>query len=97
MSEWIHDPMTAGERVAARAFVRAVFGTPTETIQMGDASPPKPFGEAVADSWRGIKDWYNGPETSQKTDPSVREHVNAEVDRQIKASEKQKPFPGILP
>ena|SRR5215831_491455 len=59
-------------------------------------APTKPFGEAVADSYRGIKDWFNGPETSQKTDKSVREHVNAELDKQIDKHDKSKPFPGII-
>jgi hypothetical protein len=64
---------------------------------MSDQSTPaKPFGEAVSDAYRGIKDWFNGPDTSQKTDPSVREHVNAEIDRQIEKNGKTKPFPGIF-
>ncbi len=71
----------------------------TGIILIDEPAPPspKPFREAVGESWRGIKDWYNGPETSQKTDGSVREHVNAEIDKQIDKNEKLKPFPGVLP
>jgi hypothetical protein len=47
-------------------------------------SPPKPFPEAVKETFKGIKEWFDKPESLPKTDPQVREQVSADLDRLIK-------------
>jgi len=61
-------------------------------LACGDPEPAKPFGKAIAETLRGIKSDFSGdaPKTDHtKTDPEVREEVNADLDRLIEKHEKK--------
>lgn len=67
-------------------------GCPEETTP---APPAKPFHEAVIETYKGIKDWFNKPD-SLPADSQVREQVNADIDDLIDRRSSAKPWPGIL-
>lgn len=49
---------------------------------------PKPFGKAVAEAYRGIKERFND-HPRKDADPQVREEVNADLDKLIEKNENR--------
>lgn len=54
---------------------------------MAEPSPPKPFGKAVAEEYRVIKDAFK---ERTLVDPQVREEINSDFDRLIEKNERRK-------
>jgi len=50
----------------------------------------KPFGKAVAETYRGIKQDFEG---KPEVDPQVREQINSDFDRLIEKNEGVKSWP----
>lgn len=52
--------------------------------------PPKPFGKAVAETYRSVKQDFAG---KGAVDPQVREQINSDLDKLIEKNEGLKSWP----